>query len=153
MTNWPQVSIDIEDDYKLCFGCGQDNPIGLKLSFQWDDKTARTEFTPTDFYQGWPGVVHGGIIVCLLDEAMSYAPMFEGMHCVTAEMQVKFKCPAPINEPLVIASSVTKKTRRLVETRATVSSKDGTLIAEGTATHFVANSPNSEKKPANNAKE
>ena len=41
MNNWPRVSVDTERSYSLCFGCGQDNPIGLKLGFQWDGKTAR----------------------------------------------------------------------------------------------------------------
>jgi len=148
MTTWPQISIDTERDLSLCFGCGQNNPIGLKLGFQWDGKTARAEFSPTEFYQGWPGLVHGGIVICLLDEAMSYAVIFEGMHCVTAKIQVKLRRPASINEPLVITSSVTRKTRKLVETRAVVSLMDGTMIAEGAATHFVANSPNREGKKA-----
>ncbi|MFC2022493.1 PaaI family thioesterase [Chloroflexota bacterium] len=147
MTTWPQISINTDGDYSLCFGCGQANPIGLKLSFQRDGKTARAEFTPTEFYQGWSGLVHGGIIICLLDEAMSYAAIFEGMHCITAKIQVKLKRPASINELLVITSSVTKKTRRLIETRAAVSLKDGTLIAEGTASHFVAHSPTREDNP------
>lgn len=146
MTTWPQISIDTDRDNSLCFGCGQDNPIGLKLSFQWDGKTARAEFSPTEFYQGWPGMVHGGIVICLLDEAMSYAAIFEGMHCVTVKIQVKLRRPASINEPLVITSSVTKKTRKLVETRAVVSLMDGTMIAEGAATHFVANSPSREDR-------
>ena len=139
MATWPQISIDTNRDYSLCFGCGQENPIGLKLDFQWDGKTARAEFTPTQFYQGWSGVVHGGIIMCLLDEAMGYASLFEGASCATAKMQVKLGRPASINEPLVITSSVIKKTRKLFETKAAVSLNDGTLIAEGKATQFVVN--------------
>jgi len=146
MTNWPQISIDTDRGYSQCFGCGQDNPIGLKLSFQWDGKSARAEFTPTEFYQGWPGLVHGGIIICMLDEAMAYAALFEGMNCVTAEMRIKLSRPASVGEPLVITSSVTKKTRKLVESRATVSLKDGTPIAEGKATQFVVNSSDREDK-------
>ena len=69
MKNWPRTSIDIEREYRLCFCCGQDNPIGLKLDFQWDGATARAEFTPTEFYQGWSRTVHGGILICILDEA------------------------------------------------------------------------------------
>ncbi|MFC1928132.1 PaaI family thioesterase [Chloroflexota bacterium] len=141
MTNWPQISID-DGDYSLCFGCGQNNPIGLKLNFQWDGETARAEFTPTEFYQGWPGLVHGGIITCILDEAMGWVVLFEGMHCVTAELRVKLSHPASIGEPLIITSSVARKTRKLVEARAAISSKDGTLIAEGTATQFVVHSQN-----------
>ena len=149
MASRPQISIDTDKGYSLCFGCGQDNPIGLKLSFQWDGKTAKAEFTPTKFHQGWSGVVHGGIITCILDEAMGYAALFEGMNCVTAEMRVKLRRPALIDEPLIITSSVIKKTRKLVETKANISLKDGTLIAEGTATQFVI-SPTKDK-PANNA--
>ena len=139
MKNWPQISVDTDWGYSLCFGCGQTNPIGLKMSFQWDGKTARAEFTPTKFYQGWSGVVHGGIIICILDEAMGYVVLFEGMNCVTAKMQVKLRHLASIDEPLIITSSTIKKTRKLVETKATISLKDGTLIAEGTATQFVIN--------------
>lgn len=140
MTTWPQIIIDNQEDYRLCFACGQDNPIGLKLNFQWDGETVRAEYTPDELYQGWPGLVHGGIIICLLDEAMSYAALFEGVNCVTAEIQVKLKAPAPLKESLLIMASIRKKTRKLVKTRAAVSLKDGTLVAEGTATHFVANS-------------
>ena len=137
MVTWPKVSID--ERYSLCFGCGQDNPIGLKLNFKWDGKIARAEFTPTELYQGWSGLVHGGIIICILDEAMTYAAKFEGMTCVTARIQAKLRHLALIGEPLIITSSVTKKTRKLVETKADISLTDGTPVAEGTATQFVIN--------------
>ncbi len=137
---WSQISIDTEGDRSLCFGCGQNNPIGLKLNFQPDGKTARAEFTPAELYQGWPGFVHGGIIICLLDEAMAYAALFQGKRCVTARMQARLRSLAPINEPLVITASVTRETRKLIETKATIALKDGTPIAEGVSTQFVVNS-------------
>lgn len=147
-----QVSVDTDRNYSLCFGCGQNNPIGLKLHFQWDGKTATAQFTPTEFYQGWPGLVHGGIIICLLDEAMGYAALFEGKACITAKIQAKIKRPASINAPLLITSSVIKRTKKLFESQATVSLKDGTLIAEGVATQFVVHSPSEEDKLKNNTK-
>ena len=137
MTTWPQISIDTDRGYSLCFGCGQKNPIGLKLSFQWDGKTARAEFTPTKFYQGWAGFVHGGIVTAILDEAMGYAASSGGANCVTASIQARLKRMALIDEPLIITSSITKKTRKLVKTKANISLKDGTLIAEGTSTQFI----------------
>ena len=144
MAGWPQISIDTNREYTMCFGCGQNNPIGLKLDFQWDGKTAGAEFTPTEFYQGWSGVVHGGILICLLDEAMGYAALFEGMYCVTAEMRVRLRRPVSVGETLVISGHLTKKNRKLAKSRASISLKDGTLIAEGTATQFVINT-----KPTN----
>jgi len=137
MVNWPQVSVDTEKEWSLCFVCGQKNPIGLKLNFTWDGKTVSTEFTPDKLYQGWSGMVHGGIIGCVLDEAMSYAALFSGVNTVTAKMQARFKRPAQIGEPLVITAWLTKKTRRLVEAKAEVSLKDGTPIADSTATMFI----------------
>jgi beta-phosphoglucomutase family hydrolase len=126
----------------MCFGCGQDNPIGLKLTFQWDGTTVRTQFTPQEFHQGWSGLVHGGILICLLDEAMAYSAVFEGINCITARIQVSLKRPAAINEPLVVTSSMTKKSRKLVETIAAVALKDGTPVAEAVATHYVVSSNN-----------
>ncbi len=137
MNNWPRISVNTVKSPTMCFCCGKDNPIGLKLKFTYDNKTVRTEFTPTEFHQGWTGIVHGGIVGCLLDEGLTYAAYFEGINCITARIQVRLRRPALIGEPLVITSSITKKTKRLVETRATISLKDGTPVAEGTATMFV----------------
>jgi len=121
----------------LCFGCGTNNPIGLKLKFRRDGKGVRTEFTPGSQYQGWPGMVHGGILICMLDEAMSYAAHFAGTICITARMEVKLKHLVPVEEPLIIISSVTRHTRRLLNTRAEACLQDGTVVAEGTSTQFV----------------
>jgi len=137
MVSLPQISVDVVDVDK-CFVCGENNPIGLKVNFQWDGKVARTEFTSSELYQGWKGIVHGGIVSCLLDEAMFYAAFFEGMFCVTAEVQARFKRPAPVGEPLIVTGRVTKKNRRMVEAQATIHLKDGTLVAESTGTQIVS---------------
>ena len=146
MATWPKISVDTDRGYSQCFGCGPDNPIGLKLSFQWDGKTARAEFTPTELYQGWSGLVHGGIMLCILDEAMGYAALFEGMSCVTAKMQVKLRRLASVGETFIITSSIIKKTRKLVEAKAAISLKDGTVIAEGTATQYVVGTSTGSKE-------
>ncbi len=137
MVNLPKISVD--ESYSMCFGCGQDNPIGLKLSFEWDGKTARAEFVPTKLYQGWPDIVHGGILMSILDEAMAYAARFEGMSCVTAKIQARLKRPAAVGALLIVTAEVTEKNRRMAETKAEIALADGTLVAEGTATNFIVN--------------
>ena len=138
MTTWPKTPLNTERGYNMCFGCGRDNPIGLKLCFQWDGKTARAEFTPSEFHQGWSGFLHGGIITCILDEALTYAAYFSGVDCITAKIEARLKCSVPTGEPLIVTASITKKTRKLIETRAAISlKKDGTVIAEGTSTQFI----------------
>ena len=137
MANWPQITRDMKKSLGMCFACGNDNPIGLKLNFKWDGETARAEFTPGELHQGWSGIVHGGIITCLLDEAMSYAALFEKVDTVTAKLQVRIKRPIPIGEPLSITGNITKRTRKLVEAKGAIFVKEGTPVAEATATQFV----------------
>ncbi len=141
MVTWPQVNIELPPGYSLCFGCGADNTIGLKLKFQPDKNGVRADFMPSEQYQGWPGYLHGGIIGCLLDEAMSNAASSQGIRCVTARYEVRLKRLVPISEPLVVTASITKKTRKVIECVSSVSLKDGTIVAEGNATHFVMNEP------------
>jgi acyl-coenzyme A thioesterase PaaI-like protein len=143
----PKVSINTDLNEGLCFGCGQNNPIGLKLNFTKDGDICRAEFTPSSSHQGWPGIVHGGILASLLDEAMSYAAYFEGFTCLTASMQVRLRQPVKITEPLVITASVTANRKKLLETRAAVCLKDGTVVAESTSKQFVI-----EKEPGHGGK-
>ena len=139
----PRVPINTDKSAGLCIGCGQNNPLGLKLSFKWDGKTARVEFTPTKFYQGWPEIVHGGIITTMLDEAMGHATLFSGFFdFLTAAIQVNFKRPALIGEPLVITASITKNEGRSIEVEGMVSLLDGTLVAEGKATQVIIETGN-----------
>ncbi len=137
MIQWPKVELEATRDYNGCFGCGQHNPIGLKLAFQPDGDGVRADFTASETYQGWPGIVHGGILMLLLDEAAGWAVYGEGIRCVTAKMQVELKHPAPVNQPLIIRGRVTRKTRRLVEIETSVAMQDGTLVALGQAIQFV----------------
>jgi len=137
MTIWPKVPIDPSIGWDMCFACGEKNPIGLKLKVKQDGETVRAEFIPSQNHQGWWGIVHGGIISTLLDEAMGYAALYQGLCCVTAQMQARLRRPALVDEPIIITGWVTKNTRKLLETKATLSLKDGTLIAEATGTMFI----------------
>jgi uncharacterized protein (TIGR00369 family) len=137
MATLPKVSLNTDLNEGLCFGCGHNNPIGLKLKFIKDGDTCRAEFIPNKTHQGWPGVVHGGILASLLDEAMSYAAYFEGVTCLTASMQVRLRQPVKVEEPLIVTASVTKNSRKLFESKARICLKDGTVMAESTAKQFV----------------
>ena len=132
--------------YNKCFGCGKDNPVGLKLEFRWDGKCARADFTPRDIYQGWNGYLHGGIIACILDEALIYAAVLSGTKSITARMEVKLKKLVPITESLVITSWVNSASRKLIETGARIELKDGSVVAEGTSTQFVIKDEGGEGK-------
>jgi len=140
MANRPRIKFSFDMSDGLCFGCGQNNPIGLKLSFKQEGGFVRADFTPAKYYQGWSGILHGGIITSLLDEGMGWAARSTGRHCVTARLEVNFKRPIPIGERLVITASVVKRNDKFVETQAQITLPDGTLMAEGSGTHAIIES-------------
>jgi len=135
MRTEPDKSVLYSD---LCFGCGDKNPIGLKLKFRREGKGVRTDYTPDKMHQGWDDIIHGGIITTVLDEAMAYAAGYEGIKCVTATVETRFRRPLSVGEPTVVTAWVSKNCRRFIETAARMTLTDGTLVAECTATQFVA---------------
>lgn len=137
MVEIPRVTLNADLDEGYCFGCGQNNPIGLKLSFSRDGDTLRTEFTTDKTHQGWPGLVHGGILGCLLDEVMSNVAYATGNTCLTASMTMRLRQPVQVEVPLVITARITRHRKKLIETEGMICLKDGTVIAESTAKQFV----------------
>jgi len=131
----PELTVAASD---LCFGCGKRNPCGLKLEFKWDGKVVKSEFTPTELHQGWQGIIHGGILSSLLDEAMAYAAYYENVGGVTAAMETRFKRPVSIGEPLTITAWVSNKTKRFAETEATLTLKDGTTVTTAKAKQYLS---------------
>jgi len=119
-----------------CFVCGENNPNGLRLGFEIDKEkqTLKTTFVASPTFQGWDGIVHGGILSTLLDEAMAKLVYELGYQAVTASIEIKFKKPAPILEPLLVYGEVTEVSRRLIRAKARIADKDGTILAVGTST-------------------
>jgi hypothetical protein len=72
--------------YGYCWICGERNKGGLRLKFDLNKtaKTLQTSFIPTETYQGYNGIVHGGILSALLDEAMAKLAFELGYNAITA---------------------------------------------------------------------
>jgi uncharacterized protein (TIGR00369 family) len=119
------------NDDNYCFVCGNQNPVGLKLNFHYDEKNdemvSNTVFP--HHFQGWQGVLHGGLISTVLDEIMIKAAAQKGFKCVTAELNIKFKKPALLKKEFTIKGKVKEIRRRLVLTEGSVVDSDGTTIA------------------------
>lgn len=123
---------------RLCFACGEDNPIGLKLKPVYDGEKVKAEFIPGEYHQGWDNATHGGILYTLLDEVAAYAILCHGIYFgVTTKSEVRFRHVAPTGEPIQISAWVTKVTKRLVETKGVLTLKDNTVIAEGSSLFYV----------------
>ncbi len=123
----------LNDDH--CFVCGMKNPFGLQVKPEIEAGGAliRIVCTPAEHLQGWANILHGGILSTLLDEAITYVGISTfGQHAVTAQLEVRFRNPAPTRVKLFVSAERIKVSRRLVEAKAEVRLTDGTLIATGT---------------------
>ena len=124
-----------------CFGCGDVNPLGLHLRFAADGDSVRASFTPSADHQGFGGIVHGGIISTVLDEAMAWAPAHAGFWAMTGDMRVRFRRPLNIGEVTVVTARVNGTRGRLVTTVGElVLESNWTPVATATAT-FVKVDP------------
>lgn len=120
-----------EDDH-YCFACGRRNPIGLHLQFDCGEEGVSAHFVPELVHQGYPGIMHGGLVSTLLDETMAYAVIHACGPAVTGELQVRLRGRGvPIGTPVNLRGRVTGQRSRLVWAEAEVLDGSGTLLAEG----------------------
>ena len=87
-----------------CFGCGAANEGGMKLTFEQDHERRKIvgRFRLGGQYQGGGGMMHGGIIALLLDEAMGKLNRFHDVRAVTAELSVEYLRPVPVDEEITV---------------------------------------------------
>ena len=130
MSIWKDMALWDTKDVPMCFGCGRDNTIGLKLEFHQEGESVRAEFIPGELYQGWPGVVHGGLICTMLDEVIGYAAGYQGLYAVTVKMEVCYRKPAMIGQRLLLCARVKSVSGRTVVCDGEIRLEDGMLIAE-----------------------
>jgi uncharacterized protein (TIGR00369 family) len=115
----PPLSGLVDDGW--CFVCGKENPDGLGLDWFIDaEGRARARFQPERRHQGWHGVLHGGIIAALLDEAMAQCAKRTGKEAVTASLSIRYRAPAPIGEPLVAEAWIVGERGRMLQCEALV---------------------------------
>ena len=121
-----------------CFVCGMNNPIGLKADFIVDSDTcsSRASVTLTSDFQGWQYVIHGGVLSALLDEACVYACRAKVDQCVTAELQVRFRKPVPVDATVDVTGRIEDSSRKIWSASAQLKI-DGSLYAEAQAKVFI----------------
>lgn len=119
-----------------CFVCGLRNPVGLRLAFyEIGPGEVMSTITVPERYQGYPGVVHGGVVAAMLDEVVGRAAM-DGdpwRFMMTAKLDLRYRKPIPIGQPLRLVGRMLKRHGRLATTHGELWLEDGTLGAEAEA--------------------
>jgi len=140
--NPPAVTDVFDDRYhdQICFACGDRNEHGLHMRFALDPDSEDgsgaiiSRYQPRVADQGFPGVLHGGVVVTLMDEAMAWAMWARSQALgVTAKMETRYRRPVPADMMLFVRAVVTRERGRRLEVAATVSDADGAVLAESDA--------------------
>ena len=100
-----------------CFGCGDQNPIGLQMPLRHGEGgVCWSEMEIPERFQGWEGIVHGGVISTLLDEVMVWSLVDRDLWGVTARITVNFKKPVMVGRRIRAEGWIVAVRRRLVDT-------------------------------------
>ena len=120
-----------------CFLCGIDNPIGLKLTFyEDDDNRVSARFVPGQEHQGYPGQLHGGIASALLDETIGRTLVRDDIWAMTVELNLRFRRPVPLGEPLTVTGEMVRLRSRTMEGRGAIRLADGSLAVTAEAKYI-----------------
>lgn len=117
----------------MCFACGQANPIGLKLEFHFEGDDYVTTLVVRPEYQGWTGIIHGGLLATALDETMARLLWEKSINAITGRLNVRYHKPVPIGETLEIRGRITRQQHTIVETTAEALMSNGVVVAEAQA--------------------
>jgi uncharacterized protein (TIGR00369 family) len=129
--------MQLQPNSRHCFVCGLENQYGLHLRFYNSAEGEVTvETTVPDHYQGYPGVVHGGIVASLVDEALGrvhMGPVENPRFMFTAKLTVNYRKPVPTGQPIKIVAHALKSKRRSATSVAEVYGPNGDLLADADA--------------------
>lgn len=114
-----------------CLVCGRDNPHGLRLQLHVDESTGLVtcRFTPRPEHIGFEGIVHGGVLATVLDEAMVWAATWSGKRfCVCGELTTRFQKVVEIGREVRVEAKVLTSRSRLIETVGTILGSDSEIL-------------------------
>ncbi|MBI4720814.1 MAG: PaaI family thioesterase [Chitinivibrionia bacterium] len=117
--------------YKKCFFCGPATG-GLELELQYADGKVVCDFTPNERFQGYAGMLHGGIVCGLLDEVMWWVLYADTRRLfATWKIEVEFKRPVACGLVHRASARVVESTHRTVHVEGIIEDSSGKLCAKG----------------------
>ncbi len=122
----------------MCFICGLENPVGLHLHiYETEPGVVESSYTAPEHFQGYPGVLHGGIVGAIIDEMSGRAHMgsdpMAPRFMFTAKLEVKYRKNVPVGKALKVIGKAGKSRGKSAEAWAGIyEAESGELLAEGT---------------------
>ena len=123
---------------RTCFVCGRENGSGLGA--RWTSDRAAGEVRATlsipERFNGYPGIVHGGVLTALLDEAVVRTALLDGGFddlLVTGRIEVAFRLPTPTETPVTVIARVRKRAAGRAQAEAEIRLPGGAVAAHAEA--------------------
>ncbi|MCL4561147.1 MAG: PaaI family thioesterase [Chloroflexi bacterium] len=116
-----------------CFVCGRKNPLGLHLDFyELDSGAVQAEISVPDYYQGYPGVVHGGVLAAMLDETIGRVFMTGDppRFMYTVQLAIRYRKPVPTGEPIQVIGRAVRDNGRVANAEGEILDEAGTVLVE-----------------------
>ena len=116
-----------------CYVCGRENPVSLRMTFFLQDSGEVTsEIVVSEDYAGYPGIVHGGNVAAMLDEAAGRAATADNPNrfAVTSRLAVRYRQPVPTNQLLKVTGRFIKKRGKVSQVYSEIRNEAGELLAE-----------------------
>ena len=90
-------------------------------------------------FEGWEGLIHGGILCTILDEVMAWSLVSEDNWGVTAKMSVEFRKPVMVGQAIRAEGRMDTSRRRIHTTTARIlDAATGMELATAEATYVAA---------------
>lgn len=123
----------------MCFACGPDNPIGLRISFELKDGVCSGEFTADENHVGYENTVHGGIIFTALDDVMANVLYLQNIKAHTARCEIRYRKALQVGQAVRLRGWIENERRRLIVLRGEVRlASDDSMVAECEASFMLA---------------
>jgi acyl-coenzyme A thioesterase PaaI-like protein len=123
----------------MCFACGPDNPVGLRIKFELNDGQVSAEFTPNENHVGYANTVHGGIIYSALDDVMANVLYLQNRKAHTARCEIRYRQALETGQTVNLKGWIENERRRLVVLKGEMRLADGgTLVADAEASFMLA---------------
>lgn len=120
-------------NHPRCVVCGPTSGFGLGLNFEVeDDGQVEARFSCGKGFEGYPSVLHGGMVAALLDGAMTNCMFAHGRDAYTVELTVRFRHPVAIGTPVDVRARIVASSDPLYELTAEVL-QDEKVMATGKA--------------------
>lgn len=122
-----------------CFGCSPENPRGLKMEFWLDGGDVVSFFEPEWFYDGWKGIMHGGIIATMMDELGEWIIFSQlGTTGVTTDLNVRYKRPVRTDEGKIeIRGTLREIKRNIVFIDVNIRNESGKICAQAEIAYYT----------------